>query len=229
MKKRMVVLLVMLLTVASAFNVSALATSDSDAATGIDSNAADVSDSGAATEKEIRSGSRISYEEMVRSIAEKRGLDVDEVKREVPDLAAEKNSQTASGLRYNYFYLTDTVEVTDSYRPKVELYCMGWYNPDAITMKTGLVKVMNSSLHRAHNGKEKQFNGSVYAYMETQFRIHYSVSGDFYRNGFTELSDKAAVPSAAGEGTISSFVVRKNTLYSHYAHCNKKGYIYYGS
>ncbi len=178
-------------------------------------------------EIELRNGTIVTYEEMVENIAQSKGIEVEEVKREIPDIAKEKNA--SSNLQYNYFYLTQQFTVTNEYKPEVSLYCMGWYNPNVTTMKTGLVEIVNADIDREYKGITKQFSGKLFIKMESAFKVHWDVNGDFFNNGSTTTSGGITVNVKVGESGNINFTLNSSSTTNHYKYCHTYGDIRYGS
>ncbi len=190
-------------------------------------------------ELDLRNGTVVSYEQMVTDIARRKGLSVEEVKREIPDIAGqlnasgdgsgrERTSYTYDGLRCAYFYLRDSLQVTEEYRPTISLYCAGWYHPKVATMKTGIVEIVNADLEREYKGVTKQFAGTLFVHLQSEFRLHWDINGDFFDNGATSVEGGGQLNLKTGEGGRVIFRVDAGSELKHYKYCHTYGDIRYG-
>lgn len=123
-------------------------------------------------------------------------------------------------LQSTYRSVTATFNVTAAYHPALRFYC----ETSEGDYMWGILRILNVGMNRYSNGFSKQFSGSVYTNLEDGGTIYWTVNGDFYDNGTTNVSGGVNI------GIGSSATVNFSVSYSsnHYAYCYKEGkYVIY--
>ncbi len=141
----------------------------------------------------------MTFDELVEQYAEDSGVTIDEARASFyASMGTDANSikRTASA---QYRTLSDTLNVTTTYKPKINFYCEVSEGGGYASIK----KVLNVNMNRVYNGFSKQFAGSVYYNLEDFTHIYYTIDGDFYDNGTTTVG--VSIEIGIGEGASVTF------------------------
>ena len=158
---------------------------------------------------EYKKSEILTYEELVRYHAEKKGLSEQEA---ISDLAqkgiVEQNGNSrATGTRYQIF--TQSVKVNASYKPEIDFYCeVSYWNS-----YWGIVGIYNVELNRTYNGMTKRFDGTVKYWLRSAYQIEWVINGDFYNYGTTTTSIGGTV-NVGESGTLSCSVSSSSNFYA---------------
>lgn len=149
----------------------------------------------------------LTYDELIEAYAYNEGVSL--------EVAKEKLFPTNNGLlpfsvtAATYRTISDTLNVTANYKPKINFYCQtsegGGHG--------GIVSILNANLNRVYNGKTYQYRGTIYYNLEDPNRIYYTMDGDWYQNGTTTVSGGGTV-GVGGAASLSFSVSNSSNYYS---------------
>lgn len=149
----------------------------------------------------------MTYEEMVHHYAANEGITFDEARELLPPAI-----QTFSmrGMAYRTF--TATLDVTGTYKPHLEFYC--------VTAEGGhffnIESIYSVQLVRSSGNISKQFAGEVNVWLRSTHSIEYVVNGDFYNNGTTSSSGGIGLNLGIDELCTVSFSASSTETSNHF-------------
>ncbi|MGL4571007.1 MAG: hypothetical protein ACRCVJ_08075 [Clostridium sp.] len=139
----------------------------------------------------------LNYDELIAMVSEKENMTIEEAKKFIgPEKIIKDSSGKATRATYRTYH--SSVWIASNYSAYPTFYCetSEWGN------YRGIVKILNSSLNRNHNGSSNQFSGTLYINLENANTIYYELNGDFFNNGTTTVSGGANI-GVGQSGTLS--------------------------
>ena len=120
---------------------------------------------------------------------------------------------------FSYTTLSRTLNVRSDYKPTLKFY---------IQVDSGhgayyIYKILNVDMNRQYNSMSKTFEGNIYYNLETDTKIYYSISGDFYNNGTISTSGGGAV----GIGESGKLYFSLTGASSHFKYFYEENYAHY--
>lgn len=121
---------------------------------------------------------------------------------------------------FSYTTLSRTLNVRSDYKPTLKFY---------IQVDSGhgayyIYKILNVDMNRQYNSMSKTFEGNIYYNLETNTRIYYSISGDFYNNGTISTTGGGSV-GVGGNGNLHFSVTGTS---DHFKYFYDENYVHYG-
>lgn len=156
----------------------------------------------------------MTYDQVVEVIAKDNRISIEEAKLQMPL----PTSRSALGaLSATYRTVAKQVEITPWYKIQMRFYCEtsegGGY--------WGIVRILNVSMDRNYLNMSKQFGGTVYANLESAYKIFFIVNGDFFDNGTTTYG--GGVNIAVGSSVTINFQASYTS--NHYKYVYREEYI----
>lgn len=130
------------------------------------------------------------------------------------------NNNEAELRNFSYTTLSKTLNVTPYYKPTLKFY---------IQVDSGhgayyIYKILNVDMNRQYNSLSKTFKGNIYYNLETNTRIYYSISGDFYDNGTVSTTGGGSV----GIGESGNLYFSVTGTSDHFKYFYDENYVHYG-
>lgn len=149
----------------------------------------------------------MSFSEMITHYAETTEISYDKALQLFPE---ENAGNTGSSKCYRI--LNIPLDVTDTYKPQLELYCetneSGHY--------WGLSNIYRVNMEKNYDGFSKQFLGDVEIWCRNEYQLEYIVNGDFFLNGTMNMSDDTDLDLTKDNYAHISFTDSSSTMPLHY-------------
>lgn len=136
-------------------------------------------------------------------------------------LGGDFSNKNESELKdFSYTILSKALNVSPDYKPTLKFY---------IQVDSGhgayyIYKILNVDMNRQYNSMSKTFEGNIYYNLETNTRIYYSISGDFYNNGTISTTGGGSV-GVGGNGNLHFSVTGTS---DHFKYFYDENYVHYG-
>lgn len=131
------------------------------------------------------------------------------------------NNNKAELREFSYTILSKTLNVSPDYKPTLKFYIQ----VDSSHNANYIYKILKVDMNRDYNSKSKTFSGNIFYNLETNTRIYYSISGDFYNNGSISTTGGGSV--GIGEGGNLYFFLAGASF--HFKYFYAEDYIHYDS
>lgn len=131
------------------------------------------------------------------------------------------NNNKAELREFSYTILSKTLNVSPDYKPTLKFYIQ----VDSSHNANYIYKILKVDMNRDYNSKSKTFAGNIFYNLETNTRIYYSISGDFYNNGSISTTGGGSVGIGEG-GNLYFFLAGAS---SHFKYFYAEDYIHYDS
>ena len=131
------------------------------------------------------------------------------------------NNKEAELKDFSYAILSKTLNVSPNYKPTLKFYIQ----VDSSHNANYIYKILKVDMNRDYNSKTKTFAGNIFYNLETNTRIYYSISGDFYNNGSISTTGGGSVGIGEG-GNLYFFLAGAS---SHFKYFYAEDYIHYDS
>ena len=150
----------------------------------------------------------MTYDELIQYHAEKYGLSFEEAEQQLNPDGKMPKVQTRSTTSTSYRVLSVTLNVSSTYKPKLEFYVV----TDNWSSYWVIDHIYHIAMVRSYNGTSKQFAGNVTCWYRGNNKIEYTVNGDFYNN--TTGTAGVEVNIGAGKSVTVSFSAKSSS--NHY-------------
>lgn len=138
----------------------------------------------------------MSFEEMVQRYADHAGITYVEALKAFPDVPV---AHSTSGYQYRVFSVP--LNVTTTYQPHIEFYC--------VTAEGGSFRDIKSiyfvQFVRTYHSVTKQFNGAIEFWLRSRNSIEYVINGDFFNDGITTDNWSGGLEFGIDEGGRINF------------------------
>lgn len=162
----------------------------------------------------------MTFTEMVEHYAMNAGITYEDALLAFPNMP---NTRAVNDIYYRV--LSVTLNVTEEYHPRLEFYCE--------TAEGGNFRNINAiysvQLVRSYNGLSKQYSGVVEVWLRSSYAIEYTVNGDFYNNGVTNITGGGEVEIGIDQIAKIKFNVSGTYESSHYQYFYEHETAYYGN
>lgn len=129
------------------------------------------------------------------------------------------NNNEAELRNFSYTTLSKVLNVSPDYKPTLRFYIQ----IDSHQGAYYIYKILKVDMSRQSNSKSKTFTGNIYYNLETNTKIYYSISGDFYNNGTISTSGGGAV----GIGESGKLYFSLTGASSHFKYFYEEDYAHY--
>ncbi len=138
----------------------------------------------------------MSFEEMVQRYADNAGITYVEALKAFPDVPVAHSTRD-----YQNRVFSVTLNVTSTYKPHIEFYC--------VTAEGGSFRDIKSiysvQLVRTYNSVTKQFSGTLEFWLRSRNSIEYVINGDFLNDGITTDNWSGGLEFGIDEGGRINF------------------------
>ena len=158
----------------------------------------------------------LTYDEMFNTMLED-GFNESEI---YSILGGDFSNNNESELKdFSYTTLSKVLNVSPDYKPTLKFYIQVDSRQGAYYIN----KILKVDMSRQSNSKSKTFAGNIYYNLETDTKIYYSISGDFYNNGTISTSGGGAV----GIGESGKLYFSLTGASSHFKYFYEENYAHY--
>lgn len=158
----------------------------------------------------------LTYDEMFNTMLED-GYNESEI---YSILGGDFSNNNESELKdFSYTTLSKVLNVSPDYKPTLKFYIQ----VDSRQGAYYIYKILKVDMSRQSNSKSKTFAGNIYYNLETDTKIYYSISGDFYNNGTISTSGGRAV----GIGESGKLYFSLTGASSHFKYFYEENYAHY--
>lgn len=135
-------------------------------------------------------------------------------------LGGDSSNNNESELKdFSYTTLSKVLNVSPDYKPTLKFYIQ----VDSRQGAYYIYKILKVDMSRQSNSKSKTFAGNIYYNLETDTKIYYSISGDFYNEGTIRTSGGGAV----GIGESGKLYFSLTGASSHFKYFYEEDYAHY--
>ncbi len=137
---------------------------------------------------------------------------IDEKKAYIKIVELLNNPKEDERKNATYRIVASRIAVSDSYKPCLYVYCKTIEGKND-EYDYSVEKIVHAEINGKYSDVEKKFAGSIYTNLESPNRIFWTINGDFFNSGETEITFT--------QHNDSSFLVSYDLTYlsEHYEYC----------